>query len=69
MPRDYGYTNSTDKCWIVSTNIPTDGHRVDGIMVLESSQFQGRGCLVGTESGEVYWHDGKTAKLMKSRAQ
>jgi hypothetical protein len=65
----YGYTNTTDSCRIASTNVPAAGHRVVGIIVLESSLFRGRGYLVGTGSGDVYWYDGKEAVPLKGRRQ
>lgn len=64
-PQGFGYTNKTDKCWLISTNIPTKGQRVEGVIMLESTLFQGRGCLIGTDSGEIYWYDGKMPKQMK----
>ncbi len=68
-PRGFGYTNDTDKCWTVSTNVPSEGQRIEGIIILESTLFQNRGCLIGTESSNIYWYDGKTARPVKDSNQ
>jgi hypothetical protein len=64
-PASYGYTKSYRRCYVTSTNIYSGTNRIQGVMVLESSHFQHRGCLVATDSGEVYWYDGKTAQLVR----
>jgi len=61
----YGFTNGTEKCYFKSVSIPHGTNKITGIMVLESSFFGDRGYLVGTESGEVYWYDGKSAEFVK----
>ncbi len=66
-PKDFGYTNSTDVCRIVATNIFAGSNNITAIISLESSSFQGRGRLFGTVAGDVYWFDGKTATLMNRR--
>jgi hypothetical protein len=54
-PTAYGYTNDLGKCYLVSTNFAFHGNTLDVVMALESSNFQGKGYLVATASGEVYW--------------
>jgi hypothetical protein len=67
-PADYGYTNSTEKCWLVNTNIASPavgGSSIAVVMALESSVFQERGRLYATENGAVFWIEGSNVELIK----
>jgi hypothetical protein len=66
-PGTFGYTNSTEKCWLVSTNIviPNAGATpLPVVMALDSTVFRARGCLFATEHGAVFWLEGDKIELI-----
>jgi hypothetical protein len=68
-PADFGYTNSTEKCWLVNTNIASPavgGASIVVVMALESSVFQERGRLYAAENGAVLWIEGSNVELIKA---
>jgi hypothetical protein len=65
-PLNYGFTNQNEKCYLLFTNLVLSGtNTVEIIMALESNRLPSPGCLVGTDSGKVFWFNGKTVELVK----
>ena len=69
-PAAYGYTNSTEKCWLLNTSIPSPtagGSPIAIVMTLESSVFQERGRLYAADNGEVFWKDADKVELIEAK--
>jgi hypothetical protein len=66
-PQGYGHTNASQICYATDTNIVVGGNSVTIVMVLKSGSFEG--ALLGAESGQIYWSNGKTVEPIVYRGQ